>query len=227
MQERVDCIYLAAGSGERIGLPYPKQLALLMKRPMMTYAFETLRRMPEIGRIIVTCPKGRVREYNVALDPYCTDATDDVLIIEGGSSRQESSFHALEHVRTERVLVAEGARPFMPADLVREVLAVDAPAVTAWLPSRSSVVDGASQTMPNRAHVGEVQMPQAFFTALLRDAYDRACSLAEYTCDAHLVYCMTGVFPVLVPGRRTNIKVTYPEDLDIARSLLEMRRERA
>src|SRR5690606_18893985 len=123
-------------------------------------------------------------------------------------------------VQTERVLIAEGARPFIPEDLVREVLAVDAPAVTAWLPSRSSVVDGLRGIMPNRDHVGEVQMPQAFDAELLRKAYGSTCGLKEYTCDAHLVYCVTGVFPELVQGRRTNFKVTYPEDLDIARAIL-------
>lgn len=225
--KRVDCIYLAAGSGERTGLPYPKQLALLNKRPVMSYGFETLRQMSEVGRIIVTCPSGRGEEFWYALEPYFEGRDSEVLVIEGGSSRQDSCALALDHVQTDRVLIAEGARPFMTAELVRDVLGVDAPAVTAWLPSRSSVVDQKHRSMPDRALVGEVQMPQAFDVELLRKSYGSACSVKEYTCDAHLVHCMTGVFPELVEGRRTNFKVTYPEDLVIARAFLGLWREPA
>lgn len=212
----VDCIYLAAGQGVRAGLGYPKQLHRLGGRPLLVHALETLARMPEIETIILVCPEGRRDEFDELVRAY----VQPVVAVEGGKSRQESVLQALPHVCTERVMIHEAVRPFVTQELVRRVLAVDAPAVTAWRPVTSSAVDALEPgSMPRREYIGEVQMPQAFDTSVLETAHQSVDGMDDYTCDAHLVYCVLGMFPELVLGEQANIKITTPLDLVLAEAI--------
>lgn len=73
--------------------------------------------------------------------------------------------------------------------------------------------------MPRREYIGEVQMPQAFDTSVLETAHQSVDGMDDYTCDAHLVYCVLGMFPELVLGEQANIKITTPLDLVLAEAI--------
>ena len=78
---------------------------------------------------------------------------------------------------------------------------------------------------PERAHVWMIQTPQGFTYPLIRAAYDKMMSREEYqqgvTDDAMVVETMTDHKVRLTEGSYRNIKVTTPEDMEVAAAFLQ------
>ena len=53
-------IVLAGGIGKRIGRPFPKQFLLLGGKPLIIHVLEKARDIPEIERVVITCPEGHL-----------------------------------------------------------------------------------------------------------------------------------------------------------------------
>ena len=83
------------------------------------------------------------------------------------------------------------------------------------------VVDGKVHGTEDRAQLWLAQTPQLFRAGLLLRALERAKTAP--TDEASAVEQM-GLKPRVVNGSRENLKVTWPEDLAIAESILERRK---
>jgi len=149
---------------------------------------------------------------------------DPFVFVAGGPTRQVSVANALELVPSERVIVHDGARPFVTIDLIKRVLEAleGADGVVVAMPIDDTVkrVDGdrVLHTI-DRRQLWHVQTPQAFWTEKLRIVHRRAeLDGIDATDDAALIETFGGTVKV-VEGARTNIKVTHPEDLAIAEHL--------
>jgi 2-C-methyl-D-erythritol 4-phosphate cytidylyltransferase len=70
-----------------------------------------------------------------------------------------------------------------------------------------------------RSRLYLVQTPQVFKTEIIRNAYNQPWS-PEFTDDASVVE-KYGVQVQMVLGNRENIKITYPEDLEVASLFLK------
>jgi 2-C-methyl-D-erythritol 4-phosphate cytidylyltransferase len=218
----IDVVYLAGGKGVRAKLGYPKQFARLGGKPIMVHGLEILQKMVEIGRIILTYPKGEgPEETKAVIHPYIE--REDLLFVEGGSTRQKSVANALEWVETPEMLIMEAVRPFVTIDLIRRVIKEEGDVVTPWRTATSSVVTG-NGIFLNRDNVGEVQMPQKFNTEKLRKAHLMAqAGSRNFTDDASLVWKMLSIPPRLVEGLEANMKITTPLDLVIAEAMYDAR----
>ena len=77
---------------------------------------------------------------------------------------------------------------------------------------------------PDRSRLWQIQTPQAFDYGLIFGAYSKLLSSDAYqtgvTDDAMVVESMTDRKVKLIRGDYSNIKVTTPEDLDLAKVLL-------
>jgi 2-C-methyl-D-erythritol 4-phosphate cytidylyltransferase len=127
----------------------------------------------------------------------------------------------------EIVVVHDAVRPLVsPALIDRCVAAADKDgAAAAGLPVRDTIkvvgADGRVESTPPRESLWEIQTPQAFRAALLREAHRRAgVDQIEATDDAMLVERL-GEKVVVVEGEPRNIKITTPEDLIVAEALLK------
>jgi 2-C-methyl-D-erythritol 4-phosphate cytidylyltransferase len=154
-----------------------------------------------------------------------TEHSEDVVLVAGGESRQQSVHNGLEHVESNRVVVHDAARPFVTVDAVQRVLdALDGAdgAVTATpLEETLKRVSGAVvvETV-ERKGLYRVQTPQAFRTSALKAGHRRARSEGfEGTDDAQLVERYGGLVCV-VAGSRTNLKLTFAEDFRLAEAVL-------
>ena len=76
---------------------------------------------------------------------------------------------------------------------------------------------------PNRSYVWQIQTPQVFDIELVKEAYSKLMESEnnQITDDAMVVETMLGKKSKLVKGSYENIKITTPEDLDIARLFLK------
>ncbi len=219
----------AAGSGERLGAGGPKAFVELAGRPLLAHSLAAAAAAPSIEAIVVAAPPGaldRASEVAAGLGGI------PIEVIAGGATRAESVAAALEHVRSELVLVHDAARPLAPPELYESIVArlraePDLAAVIAAVPVTDTIKRVAgegmriTETVP-REHLWGAQTPQGFRVAALREAQHEALAagaLAAATDEAALIEAAGGTVGIEpVPG--PNLKVTSGEDLLIAEALL-------
>jgi 2-C-methyl-D-erythritol 4-phosphate cytidylyltransferase len=149
----------------------------------------------------------------------------------GGESRRDSVYNGLVASRDEVhaddwVLVHDAARPCLPPQDLKTLLVEcenDEIGGILALPVADTVKRGAQNRVvgtEDRAQLWLAQTPQMFRAGLLLQALQRA--RGRVTDEASAVEQL-GLKPKLVAGSRENIKVTWPEDLAMAESILERR----
>ncbi|WP_428769676.1 2-C-methyl-D-erythritol 2,4-cyclodiphosphate synthase [Treponema sp. HNW] len=184
------------------------------------------------SRLIITLPpcRGhRAKALKALRASACTlrmleKASLEPEFVEGGSDRRESVLRALEHLaggnEPDIVLVHDAARPFVSPALVHRVLELCAekgaaapavPPVDTY--KEAEQTDGRIVRHLERSRLAAVQTPQGFYFKPLLDAHRRACSDSKsYTDDTEIWGAYAGdVF--LCEGERSNMKITYKEDL--------------
>lgn len=220
MDRKIYGIFVAAGSGTRMGSDTPKQFIELEGVPILQ---RTVRRfldaIPELNVIIVLAPRhfDMWKRLCVAFDFNVPQ-----IVVPGGITRFHSVQNALNRVPDDAVvLIHDGVRPFVSTGLIRDLVAAsaDAPAVIPVVP----VVDTLRWADchfpdPDRSKIVAVQTPQVFSAAAIKEAYGRAFDLS-YTDDAS-VAAANGIPLTHVRGERYNIKITTPEDLEMARAII-------
>lgn len=207
----MDAIVLAAGTGSRTKLDYPKQLLTLGGKPLLIHVLDLLKSVKEIDRIIVAVIPGMMEDFKKLTASY---NHSDVICVPGGNTRQESVYNALNYCNSDRVLVHVASRPFITRKHILDLISVDSDVVIPCIPLIYAAVhkDG---FYINRDRVLCIQLPQVFKTEILRKAHilGRGKNYAE---DSGLVYQELGVFPTIIDGLEQNIKVTLPIDVVIA-----------
>lgn len=237
-KKRCTAIVLAAGSGKRMGSATAKQFMLLEGRPILWYSLKTIEESKIIDDcIIVTGAEDIEYVRREIVEKYDFRKVDAVTA--GGRERWESVYHGLRVVvqgdRTELkgngyVFIHDGARPFLTEEMLcnayREVCRHRACAVAVPVKDTIKIADkdGFAVKTPDRRLLWAVQTPQVFETELIFRAYEKLCREGEtisVTDDAMVIEQILGLPVKLVEGSYGNIKITTPEDMGAARSLLE------
>jgi len=219
---RASLILCAAGSSTRLPGLRRKPLLLLDDRPILLHALERFRDVESIQqRLLMLHPEDVAptrRRWGGALQAL--KVTD---ILPGGATRQQTVARALGALtpQTEVVAIHDAARPFTPTDVIRRALSAaqqhGAALVAAPVTSTLKHVRGERVTgTVDRGGLWQAQTPQVFRRALI----ERACQQAEAdgfegTDDAQLVERL-GKPVQVVPGPAWNVKITTPDDLDLA-----------
>jgi 2-C-methyl-D-erythritol 4-phosphate cytidylyltransferase len=144
-------------------------------------------------------------------------------LVVGGVRRRDSVLAGLRAAAdAEWCVVQDGARPFVTGEMVRLGLEAAQPtgAAIAAVPVVDTIKvvrDGVVISTPDRSTLWAAQTPQVFRTSLLRDAHERVDG--DATDDALMVESL-GVTVRTFPGAYGNIKITFPEDLELARALV-------
>lgn len=226
-------IVVAGGSGERFGRAGGKQLTPVAGWPVLSWSLRALDTVQQIRAIVVVCPADRTAEYDAeAVAPLGLDTP--VLFAGAGDTRQQSVASGLSQVPdgVEHIVVHDGARPLITADLVVATLealeAGDVQGAVVGHPSYDTLKLVENRTVvetPDRGRYWAVQTPQAFDRAALEAAHRLAEEHGfEGTDDAALVEHANGRV-IVVEGPRDNLKVTVPADLAFVQAVLNHRRE--
>lgn len=161
----------------------------------------------EIVNIIVTVNSDNIEKANELLSKYTS--IKPITIIKGGATRMQSIRRALDLVDNIYVLIHDGARPNLTADLLKRVIekTKNSGSCAPIAPLKDSIrnEDGA---LP-REWFSLVQTPQGFEAAKLKIAYQMANE--AYTDDASVFESVFGIVST-VEGDPENIKITYPSD---------------
>ncbi|HSR72899.1 MAG TPA: bifunctional 2-C-methyl-D-erythritol 4-phosphate cytidylyltransferase/2-C-methyl-D-erythritol 2,4-cyclodiphosphate synthase [Kiloniellales bacterium] len=213
MDEAV-ALVVAAGRGERFGAETPKQYASLAGRAVLRHGLERFIRHPRIGRTQVVIDPGHRAFYDAAVEGLALPEP-----VAGGPSRQESVRLGLERLTADapdRVLIHDGARPFVTSDVIERVLdALDeSVGAVAALPVADTLKRAAGRRVIEtvaRDDLWRAQTPQGFrFNEIL--AAHRGAAGRSLTDDAAVAET-AGLTVALVEGGAENIKITTRDDL--------------
>jgi len=215
-------VVLAAGAGSRFGGGENKVWTTLAGRPVLARALEAFAQCREVEEIVLVARKGEeARAASVACG-----LPQSVHVVVGGERRQDSALAGVAAARGEYVLVHDGARPLVTPDLVRRVLAAAqahgaaVPAVPVSDTVRYARDGFLAPTVVERAGLVAVQTPQGFRRELLLAAYAAAEGRVHELPDDAAAVLLLGYPVAVVPGDPRNVKLTRPEDLDLAARLL-------
>ena len=214
-------IILAGGTGERFGKEGGKQLVEIGGKPILTWSVEAFDAVGDIGLIVIVCPAERQGEYlSKAVDPF--SFATPIVVAAAGSTRQESAFSGLELVpeEFEYVVMHDGARPLISADLIAHTIAtlkgnIDADGAVAAHPAIDTlkvVENGVIVGTPDRSVFWNAQTPQVFRAGIYRRAHASALSDGFVGTDDSSLIERLGGRVLVVEGKRDNIKLTVPED---------------
>ncbi|MBO8150944.1 MAG: 2-C-methyl-D-erythritol 4-phosphate cytidylyltransferase [Candidatus Marinimicrobia bacterium] len=215
----MDCIYLAAGLGVRMRKRIPKQFLNIYGKPIMIYALEVLEKISGIERIFITYHQDFRKDYERVIEDY---NISKCILTEGGETRQESVWNALQMVESERVIIHEAARPFITAELVSELMEIDEKAVVPTIPVPFTVSMGNEYMTAelDRSKLHNIQLPQIFDTDILVRAHKKAMEEGYIATEDGILVFRLGEKVRFVKGLENNIKITTPLDLVIAENLL-------
>ena len=214
-------IILAGGTGERFGNEGGKQLVEIGGKPILTWSVEAFDAVGDIGLIVIVGPAERQGEYlSKAVDPF--SFATPIVVAAAGSTRQESAFSGLELVpeEFEYVVMHDGARPLISADLIAHTIAtlkgnIDADGAVVAHPAIDTlkvVENGVIVGTPDRSVFWNAQTPQVFRAGIYRRAHASALSDGFVGTDDSSLIERLGGRVLVVEGKRDNIKLTVPED---------------
>jgi 2-C-methyl-D-erythritol 4-phosphate cytidylyltransferase len=228
---RVAAVIPAAGTGRRMEAAIPKQFLMLGDVPLLLHSLQVFERAASISQVILVVPKDeRERTLSGVIERYGIKKV--VKIVAGGATRQESVYHGLKETdpEAEVVVVHDAVRPFVTEDLIeRSIEAAQKSGGAIVAVSMKETVkqvgpDGHILHTVDRAHLWLAQTPQTFRRALLMEAYRKAEYDGFHATDEAAVMERLGHKVAIVPGRWDNIKITTPEDFQMAEAILAGRR---
>ncbi len=235
---KVVAIIPAAGLGTRMSAPAPartvmrgpsKQFTELGGVPILVHTLRRFADSAEVQEIAVALRKNEIPGFRAQLEKQYPELLGKRLqLVEGGESRQQSVANALEKVTAEAediVLIHDAVRPFVTAEIIREVIAAAAKygAAIAGVPAVDTVkqvdrtAEGAliTATIP-RERVVMAQTPQGFRYSILKKAFDDATADGFVGTDEASLIERAGISVTVVMGSPRNIKITTPADMELA-----------
>lgn len=223
----------AAGSGSRMGTTVKKQYLQIDGLPVLAHTLKVFENSPLVNGVVLVvgeqelewCRQEIVQQYGF---------NKVLAVVPGGNHRQHSVYNgllALDAQDEDIVIVHDGARPLFTNDILEKAIqaTLEKQAAVVAVPVKDTIKVVSSQrkvvNTPPRETLWAVQTPQVFNYRLLLNAYRHAEKNSFLgTDDASLIeYHGHGVF--IVPGDYENIKITTPEDLLLAESILKRRRK--
>ncbi|HEX5723833.1 MAG TPA: 2-C-methyl-D-erythritol 4-phosphate cytidylyltransferase [Longimicrobiaceae bacterium] len=210
-------VVVAAGAGARLGGPIPKQFLEVAGEPILLRAVRPFLEHPRVGAVVVVLPP-----LDAARPPHFL-AGLAIRIVAGGAERGDSVWNGLLATpeQAERVLIHDGARPFVTAPVIDRVLdAARRGGALAALPVTDTIkevdTDGTVAATLERTRLWQAQTPQGFPRGEILAAYHRARQEGvAATDDAALYERYVGPVKVVL-GSELNLKITRPLDLEVA-----------
>lgn len=223
-------IIVAAGSSQRMG--FDKLFADLAGRPVVAWSVAAFQACAEVDAILLVTRPDRADEFRALADREGWTKLRGIL--PGGAQRHHSVWHGLQAIPDPAagsgfVAVHDGARPLVTPDMISRCLALARQEGAACC--AAPVSDTLKRADAERRIVGGVdrtglwgmQTPQIFALPTLLRAYREIIDANLLVTDETSALERIGQPVALLNSGDFNLKVTYPQDLELARHLLAMR----
>ncbi len=225
---------LAGGTGSRMGADKPKQFLEFAGKPVIVHTVGSFMQCGVIDKVLVLTPEEWCGYTKELIDKWFK-ADDRIMVFAGGNTRNETLMNAIAAIDAEGdlyedtiIVTHDAVRPFVTDRMIRENIeaARRSGACETAFPATDTIIRSADgryvNEVPDRTELWMTQTPQTFRARHLRDLYQ---SLTEeeksVLTDAARIYIMKGEQVEIVRGDSSNIKITYPEDLQIAENIIK------
>jgi len=227
-------VVLAAGAGKRMQSATKKQFLLIKEKPIIFYSLKAFEESLVDEIILVTSEDDVVYCKEEIVNKYGFSKVKDVVV--GGKERYHSVAAGLEAVSDcDYVFIHDAARPMLTQEIINRSYesVVSRNACVVGMPVKDTIKiadeKGFIAQTPNRSMVWMIQTPQVFAYPLIKEAYELLLLQEEeliakgiqITDDAMVVETLMGHPVKLVEGSYENIKITTPDDLQIAERFLD------
>lgn len=225
----------AGGIGSRMGnSDTPKQYLELGSKPVIIHTIEKFFVNDRIDEILVLCPQAWVAHTIDLIKKHLPDGKK-ISVIPGGSTRNGTLENAIafinENCETDEntvIVTHDAVRPFVTHRIIEENVeaALKYGACDTVIPATDTIVESESGKMitsiPDRKKMFQGQTPQSF---RLKELERVLSSLTEnekaILTDACKIFSIKNKDVYMVEGEVFNIKITYPYDMKVARTLLK------
>ncbi len=219
---KIVAIVVAAGSGERFSGDVPKQYSVVNKRSILLRTIESLLGSLLIDWIRVVIRKEDYIMYDNVISSLKGKTSLLMDPVFGGKRRQDSVYNGLKSLSSDppdNVLIHDGVRPFVSAELIQRVLSklhTGSVAVKPIIPIHDTIIrlkdNDSSFHRLERENIYKVQTPQGFKYKELIESYNNMDNNKNYTDD--IAVMQDAGFDIdMVQGDKANIKITDKQDL--------------
>jgi 2-C-methyl-D-erythritol 4-phosphate cytidylyltransferase len=213
---KVAAVIVCAGFGRRIGKA--KAGILLEGKPLFYYSLKTFLDISQVNQVILVLQK---KHFKIARKFISEERID---LSEGAKTRKQSVANGLAKIRDEinYVLIHDCARPFVKKQIVLKVIK-ELKKHSAVVPgikvkdTLKQVEAGVVKKTLNRNNLYSIQTPQGFKKDLIKTLYKKYRG-TDFTDSSQLIE-KTGKTVKLVKGDSLNFKLTYREDIILARAV--------
>ncbi|MEJ5091242.1 2-C-methyl-D-erythritol 4-phosphate cytidylyltransferase [Sphingobacterium faecium] len=222
-------LIVAAGKGSRMQSNLPKQYLLLENKPVLMHTIEKFYASETKPQLIIAIDSEMEDFWKSLCEQY--HFTIPHSITYGGQTRFQTVEKGIAFIKNMRpdlsgsaIAIHDGARPLIHTttiDLAFEKVKTSKAVIVARSSTDSVRVSTGTNTQAiNRNQIWLVQTPQIFEGGLLERAYKQE-EEPTFTDDASVVEKLGHAIEIVM-GDYRNIKITYPEDLEIAEIYLKM-----
>lgn len=221
-------VIVAGGSGSRMKSVIAKQFLPLDDKPILAHTVEKFLQVPNC-KVVAVLPARDMLFWEEIVDSseklIVAEDEGRLITVEGGQTRFQSVSNGLAAIEKEEGLVAihDGVRPLINSDKIIESfkLANEHGSAILSVPLKDTArqLDETGSHHLDRQSIRLVQTPQTFRLQEIKAAFARG-EQAYFTDDAS-VYEAAGYKVYLMEGDYRNLKITTPEDLDVAELFLK------
>ncbi len=230
---RIHALIPAAGRSVRFGGTTLKQYAHLLGKPVLGHSIDAIRGCNAVLSVTVA-----LAEDDGIFEELMRADYPDVYRVTGGDSRARTVMNGVADIlerspSCEWVLVHDAARPCLSRDALTRLLRLglqcpDGAILAVPVHDTLKIADASGQIAKtaDRTRYWAAQTPQLFPVRELAASLEAALEAGESPTDEAAAMELAGARPLLVEDRRTNIKITGPEDLALAQFILQRRARR-
>ncbi len=217
-------LLVAGGKGNRMNANIPKQFLEIMGKPVLMHTFDAFRKYDPKIEFILVLPENQVDYWEKLCEKYRFRTPHK--LAHGGSTRFQSVKNGLDKITEEGIIfIHDGVRPLVAQQTIQNCyeMAVKSGNALPVIPPSESIrfANKEGNKAVDRSKYVLVQTPQTFRTSVIKQAFAAAPN-DNFTDDASVLE-YAGVTINLVEGNRENVKITWPQDLELAAAFFSSR----
>ena len=225
----VSAVIVSAGNSTRMG-GINKQFLEIKGMPVVAHTISVFEKSECIDEIVIVTRESDIEDIKSLVNQYGFKKVTKV--VKGGETRQLSVYNGVVATNDNADIIAihDGARPLVSdrviAETVKSASEFGAAATGVKVKDTVKVVDDDDNIIdtPDRTYMRFIQTPQVFNKKMYLDAVISVKNSKDFTDDCKLLEAY-GKTVKFIDGDYENIKITTPEDVELAESYLKRRGE--
>ncbi len=215
----------SAGSGTRFNSDKPKQYCSIGEKMIIEFSLELLAEVDECQAVCI--PVSEKDQYHKEIHDH-----PKFHFIEGGASRAESvkkgfDFLESENLNYDNILIHDPVRPCVTKteliSLLEEFFEIECQAMILAIPVSDTLKlskNNYIKSTISRKNVWRALTPQLFTKEALKNAYNLNSEDLSSSTDEASLFDNLDEGVMIMKGSSENIKITFQEDLRLAKNIL-------